>query len=1482
MKQILLSLFILTSCTLYGQQTIDLGQDVMGTFESENIECYELTIEEPGEYILTYNLWDATISLLNADEQELFSDYMATFEASPKEEHITFQNTGTYQLCFSRGGETSMYQCRIVKNDNTDPDEAIPLEYGEYIIKELSVDGSAVTYSFNGNESNKIRIGITMIFGVSVTLTSPSDNVVYDQSYEIPPSDGLKLEFDLEETGEYLITITPLSTYLQFTLSLHLLEPVQASDIQLNEPYGGTLGNFGVDYYQFNALAGYNLLLSFAGSTAGITVQVITPGNETIICNGTIDEVHIAHALNITEDGLYLIIISADLQGINAYGLTVGIIPENYLPGTLIIKELTPEYKDVYSFSASQNDILRIGLDLPSKVVELKDPDGDIIFSLYDNESENIETDIFEEITLESDGEYIITLWHAYTEASPVEMKFCASIVPQTFIMEKDNPYSITVPPYQRLPFAFNADAGEMVSLGFPSASVMLTPGGDNISFSFGEAFLLPETGTYSINLFNYSTEPDELEIWVNNEIPPTEIPFNTYTDFVVSGIYSCTVPDGLDQLFVIMKKNNCIGYDATWYGDVTLEYSDQNWQSMMEERPDRDDYIFQLQQPDPGLYLLPVFAEAIDEEARGSILFTGQLPAAQINAWSSGVINRPYGSDWKTVDVEELADTLFFETEGFGLWSSLYVSFDQINNPEQNWIFENSGQGYNIEGKIINAPAGRYYIRYIDSAVLQDSDEGFYNHSEDQSRTYMLYVGSAWTDNSGLLTLRDVSAHELGTGLASITLSGSGLSSVSSVSLVSEDGHSTISMDIQNVTDDGRELIAGYDFSDVEPGTFQLKIQSADTLINYSKNIEILPATPATISGSMLTSDLYRLGRQQQCIITIKNSGTNDIPYAMGYFYTTSDQVGILVTDTPPSEYPADSVNTVLQEEVYNKMPFFIENMKVGEEIYLIFKIYSSTFPGNESFQVGFVVGAVDEADYYSVRSDMATDLYNLMVTSDAITESMKWYLGELTLDRFVDACNGQDDGELKKSTYDYNTNKGTVVLATDLTMSWLSLGAGKALPFSDNFSDFSETFTIMTNPWSAVQKIVKETRDAFIEACDKMQEVLKMLNNLSREKSKTAVNSTTPEDKYGPVGYGMESGSVYIDSLNLFEYRIDYWNKEDATAPAAIVYIRDTIDTDFDLQTLRFTEIGFLKWKLKLDGGQYFNVNVDCRPDMPYIVNVEANVDYKSREVFWVHTTLDPLTMDLPDDPMAGYLPPIDPTGYQIGWANYTIRPDGEMKHGVSFENQAFVNFDGVGVWGPAPPYGPYTNIFDFVSPTSYVETLDPVQNGLAFDIHLKGEDQGSGVGQFDIYVSKDYGPIYLWKTTEDLSVTFTGEDGSHYEFYSIATDKVGNTEDIKSLFDTYTDIDLAPIGVEKNSEDFLKTMKIIPNPNNGMFKIDISGSQLTGSLEIIDLTGSKIFKTEYQTGEYLNLDQLTKGLYLLRFKCDNKYYYAKLNIY
>jgi hypothetical protein len=378
--------------------------------------------------------------------------------------------------------------------------------------------------------------------------------------------------------------------------------------------------------------------------------------------------------------------------------------------------------------------------------------------------------------------------------------------------------------------------------------------------------------------------------------------------------------------------------------------------------------------------------------------------------------------------------------------------------------------------------------------------------------------------------------------------------------------------------------------------------------------------------------------------------------------------------------------------------------------------------------------------------------------------------------------------------------------------------------------------------------------------------------------------INSTTPEDKYGPIGASVEiNDSVFyhfIDTSAVFDYRIDYWNKEDATAPAANVYIRDTLDTDFNLSSFNFTEVGFLKWKAQLEGGSYFNVNIDCRPEMPYFVNIEGTLDPDTREAYWVHTTLDPETMEPTEDPEGGYLPPIDSLGYQIGWVYYTIKSKDNLPDATEFTNQAFVNFDGVGKWGPAPKEGPFTNVFDMSKPNSIVNqyvTQSSIDSAL---ITWSGTDIGSGIKDFTIYVSEGDGFIEWKSYISDTTAWFHGEMGKTYYFYSIARDRVGNIESKDIKPELTLSFSLTKISNPINNGN---GFKLFPNPTSGIFTLENDfTSDVHAQVEIFNLLGEKIYSCRILENKMLlDLSKQAKGVYIIFVNHNNISFNKKLII-
>ncbi len=325
--------------------------------------------------------------------------------------------------------------------------------------------------------------------------------------------------------------------------------------------------------------------------------------------------------------------------------------------------------------------------------------------------------------------------------------------------------------------------------------------------------------------------------------------------------------------------------------------------------------------------------------------------------------------------------------------------------------------------------------------------------------------------------------------------------------------------------------------------------------------------------------------------------------------------------------------------------------------------------------------------------------------------------------------------------------------------------------------------------------------------------------------------VPSRTPEDKFGPAGYDdpeVEPGNEdrFILPGQVMEYRIDFWNHEDAEVPTQDAVIFDWLDPEvFDVSTFEFTRIGFLDWDVPLPGGQVIDTRIDAQPEMNIAVEVrggwEMNVDRGDGQmvlddptgklVWWFHT-IDPETGEPPDDPMAGFLPPFNPeTGYELGWIEFRVTAWDDLPTGTRIENQAFVQFDFMPnpktgeEWGPAPPDGPWVNTIDAGPPASWVDPLPEVVNTPEFLVTWDGADDegGSGIARYDIYVSTDGGGFTRWLAgvTETLAV-FTGEPGHTYAFYAVATDNVGHREPVPAAAEAETYVNIAPVVTSVNA--------------------------------------------------------------------------------
>jgi len=277
----------------------------------------------------------------------------------------------------------------------------------------------------------------------------------------------------------------------------------------------------------------------------------------------------------------------------------------------------------------------------------------------------------------------------------------------------------------------------------------------------------------------------------------------------------------------------------------------------------------------------------------------------------------------------------------------------------------------------------------------------------------------------------------------------------------------------------------------------------------------------------------------------------------------------------------------------------------------------------------------------------------------------------------------------------------------------------------------------------------------------------------------------SRDPNDKSGPQGVGELR---YVSGVQPLRYSIAFENVATATLPARQVTVTEALDTSkLDLSTVSLGPIGLgIGQLLPPAGVSEFSAEVDLQPEVNLVVKVKAKVDIDAGLLTWTFTSIDPTTGQPPTDPTVGFLPPnVNPPQGQ-GSVSFTVMPKPGLATGTPIENQATIVFD-----TNAPIATPvWANTLDNTPPTSQVAALPSTVASSSFMVQWSGTDVGSGIQDYTVYVSQEGGPFTPFVTnTTDTSVTFTGQTGHSYAFFSVAHDQAGNEESKLSAGETTT---------------------------------------------------------------------------------------------
>ena len=358
-------------------------------------------------------------------------------------------------------------------------------------------------------------------------------------------------------------------------------------------------------------------------------------------------------------------------------------------------------------------------------------------------------------------------------------------------------------------------------------------------------------------------------------------------------------------------------------------------------------------------------------------------------------------------------------------------------------------------------------------------------------------------------------------------------------------------------------------------------------------------------------------------------------------------------------------------------------------------------------------------------------------------------------------------------------------------------------------------------------------------------------------------SVNSYDPNDK---IGTGV-SALHFVNGKERLSYEIRFENAPTATAPAQVVRIVDTLDAEkLDLSTFQL--------HLYHVAGKYYNFAsqrpnthqfLDLRPRRNLILKVTNRLDPQTGVFTVDFESLDPVTMQLTTDPLLGFLPANVIPSEGEGGVYFSVMPKASLSSGTRVHNQASIYFDS----NPAMVTSVWSNTMDKVAPRSNVRALPALSNDTIIHLSWSGNDDVSGIERYNIFYSTNgsgYRPLLL--NTKLTALRFIGQSDSTYSFYSVAVDRVGNTES-KVAADTET-----KIGSER--------VRIYPNPARETFLIQVESPQVIQSVSLFDLQGRPVpirYKLSNNQSSVRIMDQVPAGLFLLRIQTNVKLITKKL---
>ena len=363
--------------------------------------------------------------------------------------------------------------------------------------------------------------------------------------------------------------------------------------------------------------------------------------------------------------------------------------------------------------------------------------------------------------------------------------------------------------------------------------------------------------------------------------------------------------------------------------------------------------------------------------------------------------------------------------------------------------------------------------------------------------------------------------------------------------------------------------------------------------------------------------------------------------------------------------------------------------------------------------------------------------------------------------------------------------------------------------------------------------------------------------------------VGSFDPNEKVGPNGYTINN---FITIDQPFQYIIYFENVDSATAAAQEIDISDTLDNNLDWNTLSFGDAQIGDTTIIVG-----NITKSLSKIIPWndttVVHFEGTFNLDSGIVYWHLKGIDNRTGELSDFLLPNKIPPEGE-----GFVSLNIKPKQNLVTGSDIKNKASIIFD----INPPIQTNEVINAIDADIPQSSIISLPDSMNTQDFDVTWAGNDVGSGIRNYSIFVSENGGPYSEWlNNVSDTTAVFSGQVDNEYAFYSIAIDSVGNRELTPLSPDVITNIITS---INSNSETLPKKYLLyqnFPNPFNPYTTIKYSVPHTSFvNIKIYDILGREVktlVNEEKVAGNYtikFNGSNFASGVYFYRMHANNFY--------